>query len=96
MPSLSVYKNGKKRIRELFSQTTNRQERIKVLVKECGIGGHSVDYMDGSRGFVEYNGKGISLSRWDDDEKKTYQWKHVERMIDALIQEGRYDKTIKV
>ncbi len=86
----SQFENGKRRIIAMYDLAVSPVERQKMLAKEYGIGGHSADYTDGSSGFVDYSGNGITISRWDEEEKKTFSWAFVERAIKALIDRGEY------
>ncbi|MBR0090215.1 MAG: hypothetical protein IJP92_00735 [Lachnospiraceae bacterium] len=86
----SQFENGKKRIRAMYDLAVSPVERQKMLAKEYGIGGHSADYTDGSSGFVDYSGKGITISRWGEEEKKTFSWSVVERILREMVENGRY------
>ena len=52
----SGFEGGKQRIMALYQTQPDRNLRVKALAKEYGIGGHSHDYLDGSRGFVNHDG----------------------------------------
>ncbi|WP_193763647.1 hypothetical protein, partial [Faecalibacterium prausnitzii] len=54
----SGFQDGKQRIIELYQTQPDRKLRAKALAKEYGIGGHSQDFLDGSSGFVNHDGKG--------------------------------------
>ena len=54
----SGFEGGKQRIMALYQTQPDRNLRVKALAKEYGIGGHSHDYLDGSRGFVNHDGRG--------------------------------------
>ena len=53
----SGFEGGKQRIMALYQTQPDRNLRVKALAKEYGIGGHSHDYLDGSRGFVNHDGR---------------------------------------
>ena len=53
----SGFQDGKQRIIELYQTQPDRKLRAKALAKEYGIGGHSQDFLDGSSGFVNHDGK---------------------------------------
>ena len=61
-----------------------------ILAKEYGIGGHSHDYLDGSRGFVNHDWKGLEFVHYPDHQKITLKWAQVEKYIDLMIQSDRY------
>ncbi len=54
----SGFAGGKQRIMALYQTQPDRKLRAKALAKEYGIGGHSHDFLDGSSGFVNHDGKG--------------------------------------
>ena len=86
----SGYQNGKQRITELYQIQPDRKLRAKALAKEYGIGGHSHDYLDGSSGFVNHDGKGLEFDHYPEHQKTTLSWAQVERYIDLMIQSDRY------
>ena len=81
---------GKQRIMALYQTQLDRSLRAKALAKEYGIGGHSHDYLDGSRGFVNHDWKWLEFERYPDHQKITLKWAQVERYIDLMIQSDRY------
>ena len=86
----SGFTGGKQRIMALYQTQPDRSLRAKALAKEYGIGGHSHDYLDGSRGFVNHDGKGLEFERYPDHQKITLKWAQVEQYIDLMIQSDRY------
>ena len=86
----SGYQNGKQRITELYQIQPDRKLRAKALAKEYGIGGHSHDFLDGSRGFVNHDWKGLEFDHYPDHQKITLKWTQVEQYIDLMIQSDRY------
>ena len=74
----------------LYQIQPDRKLRAKALAKEYGIGGHSHDYLDGSRGFVNHDGKGLEFEHYPDHQKITLKWAQVEKYIDLMIQSDRY------
>ena len=81
---------GKQRIMALYQTQPDRNLRAKALAKEYGIGGHSHDYLDGSRGFVNHDGRGIEFDHYPEHKKFTLSWTQVEKYIDLMIQSDRY------
>ena len=81
---------GKQRIMALYQSQPDRTLRAKALAKEYGIGGHSHDFLDGSRGFVNHDWKGLEFERYPDHQKITLKWAQVEKYIDLMIQSDRY------
>ena len=86
----SGFEGGKQRIIALYQTQPDRKLRAKALAKEYGIGGHSHDYLDGSRGFVNHDGKGLEFEHYPDHQKITLKWAQVEKYIDLMIQSDRY------
>ena len=74
----------------LYQTQPDRNLRAKALAKEYGIGGHSHDFLDGSRGFVNHDWKGLEFDHYPDHQKITLKWAQVEQYIDLMIQSDRY------
>ena len=66
----SNFEGGKIRIYVLYQQQGDAKERAAFLKAEYGLGGHSYTFMDGSRGFADYDGKGILLRNYDHDREE--------------------------
>ena len=86
----SGFAGGKQRITALYQSQPDRNLRAKALAKEYGIGGHSHDFLDGNRGFVNHDRKGLEFERYPDHQKTTLKWAQVEQYIDLMIQSDRY------
>ena len=86
----SGFMGGKQRIMALYQTQPDRSLRAKALAKEYGIGGHSHDYLDGSRGFVNHDGRGMEFDHYPEHKKFTLSWTQVEKYIDLMIQSDRY------
>ena len=86
----SGFMGGKQRIMALYQTQTDRNLRAKALAKEYGVGGHSHDFLDGSRGFVNHDWKGLEFDHYPDHQKITLKWTQVEKYIDLMIQSDRY------
>ena len=81
---------GKQRIMALYQTQPDRSLRAKALAKEYGIGGHSHDFLDGSRGFVNHDGREMEFDHYPEHKKFTLSWTQVEKYIDLMIQSDRY------
>ena len=81
---------GKQRIMAMYQTQPDRNLRAKTLAKEYGIGGHSHDFLDGSRGFVNHDGRGMEFDHYPEHKKFTLSWTQVEKYIDLMIQSDRY------
>ena len=74
----------------LYQTQPDRNLRAKALAKEYGIGGNSHDFLDGSRGFVNHDGRGMEFDHYPDHKKFILKWAQVEKYIDLMIQSDRY------
>ena len=86
----SGFMGGKQRIMALYQTQPDRNLRAKALAKEYGIGGHSHDFLDGSRGFVNHDGRGMEFDHYPEHKEFTLSWAQVEKYIDLMIQSDRY------
>ena len=86
----SGFAGGKQRIMALYQSQPDRNLRAKALAKEYGIGGHSHDFQDGGRGFVNHDGRGMEFDHYPDHKKFILKWAQVEQYIDLMIQSDRY------
>ena len=86
----SGFTGGKQRIMALYQTQPDRKLRAKALAKEYGIGGHSHDFLDGSRGFVNHDGKGLEFDHYPEHKKFTLSWTQVEKYINLMVQSDRY------
>ena len=86
----SGFAGDKQRIMALYQSQPDCNLRAKALAKEYGIGGHSHDYLDGSRGFVNHDGRGMEFDHYPEHKKFTLSWTQVEKYIDLMIQSDRY------
>ena len=82
---------GKFRIYEQFQKQESKQENIKFLRDEYGIGGRS-DAIPGSGYWEDHDGEGITISRDLQDPNGKYKitWAKVEKRIGELIAADRY------
>ena len=74
----------------LYQTQPDRNLRAKALAKEYGTGGHSHDFWDGSRGFVNHDGRGMEFDHYPEHKNFTLSWTQVEKYIDLMIQSDRY------
>ena len=86
----SGFTGGKQRVMALYQTQPDRKLCAKALAKEYGIGGHSHDYLGGSRGFVNHDGRGMEFDHYPEHKKFTLSWTQVEKYIDLMIQSDRY------
>lgn len=91
LSSGSGFEDGKRRIYQQFLKQEGTEANVQFLRREYGIGGHS-DAIPGTDYWLEYDAKGLHLSKLHDDGSKAVNlsWKVVEKRIGELIALGRY------
>ena len=86
----SGFAGGRLRIAALYDSHPTPKEAQDFLKEEYGIGGHSHTYLDGTSGFVDYNSKGLRLTRGGFREEMRLRWPVVEQHIRGMVDEGTY------
>ena len=89
----SNFENSKLRIWKIYQLQPDRNLRAKALAKEYapnGPGGSSHTYLDGSRGWLDHDSKGLTFEHYPDHQKTLLRWNQVEKYIDLMIQSDRY------
>ena len=89
----SNFENSKLRIWKIYQLQPDRNLRAKALAKEYapnGPGGSSHTYLDGSRGWLDHDSKGLTFEHYPDHQKILLRWNQVEKYIDLMIQSDRY------
>ena len=86
----SGFHYGKFRISLLYEQNNSPDDRARYLKDEYGIGGRSISFHDGSRGFLNYDSKGISIDCYEHDIAKVLRWREVEKRLGLLIERNEY------
>lgn len=86
----SGFAGGRLRIAALYDSHPTPKEAQDFLKEEYGIGGHSHTYLDGTSGFVDYNSKGLRLTRGGFREEMRLRWPAVEQHIRKMVEEGTY------
>lgn len=84
----SGFAEGKKRIRDFYSQDLTKTEIIKLLKDEYGIGGRST--MASPNGYRQWHDSGGISIRIDTREEKQYTWSQVYDALFNLIQSNEY------
>lgn len=92
---LAMIEGGEIRIYALYKHEKDASVRVRFLRREYGIGGRTIEFSDGTRGFVDYDSKGVHISIYTPefevkDDKTTYSWPEAEKRVKKLIDEGRY------
>lgn len=89
LSSGSGFEDGKRRIYQQFLKQEGTEANVRFLRREYGIGGHS-DAIPGTDYWLEYDAKGIHLSKLHDDGSKAVNlsWNVVEKRIGELIALG--------
>ena len=91
----SGFKNGRKRIYEMFQNIPNKKERTNAIKKEYGLGGAGWPINGyGLHGYDTFakNGKGIRV-KWRDENgehEDIISWSEVEKYIGILDENGTY------
>ena len=86
----SGFAGGRLRIAALYDSHPTPKDAQAFLKQEYSIGGHSHTYLDGTSGFVDYNGQGMRLSRRGFTEEMRLRWPAVEQHIRRMIENGVY------
>lgn len=86
----SGFAGGRLRIAALYDSQPTPKAAQEFLKEEYGIGGHSHTYLDGSSGFVDYNGQGLRLTRRGFQEEMKLRWPAVEQHVRRLVESGNY------
>ena len=88
----SGFSEGKYRIYSFYRDNPSKDDAVAFLKREYGIGGHSHTYLDGTHGFVDHDGKGLSFAVYQDTGRKEYlfKWPQVDSRLRFLIAAERY------
>lgn len=62
----------------------------EFMRKEYGIGGRTIDFEDGGRGFFETDGHGLHLWESKTKWKEDHTWADAERAVLRMIETGEY------
>jgi N12 class adenine-specific DNA methylase len=81
---------GKYRIYEFYATPRDTKDAVGFLKKEYGIGGHSHTYLNGRRGFVDHDAKGLRFRDHGFENEITVSWAKVHRRLKELIGQNRY------
>ena len=94
LQSGSGIENGKIRIAALFLIESDVKKRVDFLKEEYGIGGRTHYFEDGTHGWVDWDAKGILISKSysSDAARLRLTWTQVEKRLGELI---RYDQYLK-
>lgn len=86
----TMLKGGKLQISAIYARETEPKKRVSLIKAEYGISGHSYHFLDGTRGFVDADGKGIRLRNYEYDSERLLRWTEVEQRLGKMIRENRY------
>ena len=94
LQSGSGIENGKIRIAALFLSESDAKKRVDFLKEEYGTGGRTHYFEDGTHGWVDWDAKGILISKSysSDAARLRLPWTQVEKRLGELI---RYDQYLK-
>lgn len=88
----SSFEGGKKRIMNMFQRKIPKNETIKLLKDEYGVGGKSTFASGGYRQDHDSNGIKITLDTW---EEQQYTWSQVYDALFVLIESGEYFEALE-
>ena len=86
----TMLKGGKLRISAIYARETEPKKRVRLIKEEYGISGYSYHFLDGTKGSVDADGKGIRVRNYDYDSERLFRWPEVEQRLGRMIQENRY------
>lgn len=85
----SGFEGGKIRI-YCASLNMELKEFSVFLKEEYGIGGHTADFPDGTKGCADYNAKGLLIWEFKTRNEEKHSWQEIAREIKRLILNGEY------
>ena len=87
----SGFAGSRGRIYAFYQNYVTKGDAIAFLKKEYGIGGHSHTFLDGSRGFVEYEpSKGMTIRHYPTNTEFRIRWTAIEERIRLMVRENTY------
>lgn len=88
----SGFADSKYRIYCQFQKQEDKKSNIEFLKKEYGMGGGGSIVLDGVKGHINYDSKGISIDRKDSDTEERFvlKWSQAEKRLRELIKDNRY------
>lgn len=79
------FEDGKFRVEEFYKNNPSKNDFVKFLKDEYGIGGHSGE---GPVRYADHDSKGIEITTTSG--KETYTWAEVAKVISDLIENDKY------
>ena len=88
----SGFQNGKYRIYRQFQKNEDSKGNIDFLKKECGTGGGTHYFPDGTQGHTWHDGKGIAIEKYGSSANPdiVLSWAKVEKRLRELIKNDRF------
>jgi N12 class adenine-specific DNA methylase len=86
----SGVQDGKYRIYDYYTTPRDTKDAVSFLKNEYGIGGHSHTFLNGRRGFVDHDAKGLRFRDYGFENEITVSWANVHRRLTELIGLNRY------
>lgn len=92
LQSGSGIENGKIRLAALFLSESDAKKRVDFLKEEYGTGGRTHYFEDGTHGWVDWDAKGILISKSysSDAARLRLPWTQVEKRLGELIRNDQY------
>lgn len=77
---------GKLRVYGFYEKNSTEKAAVDFLKNEFGWYGHSHTFLDGTRGYIDYQpSKGMTIDHYDTNSKSTVKWTEIEKHIRALV-----------
>ncbi|MCL1855454.1 MAG: N-6 DNA methylase, partial [Clostridia bacterium] len=82
---------GKMRVSAMYQRRESSKAIQDFLKKEYGTMGHSLTFLDGTSGFVDYRpGQGMKLVNYRTKDETVLKWPAVEKHLRSLVTSDRY------
>ena len=79
---------SRERIREIYAAAPDKKKAMELLRKEYGSSGYSVEFADGTRGFADYDSRGLRIKNYVTGAEARLTWSAVEKRLRQLAAEN--------
>ncbi|MDO5568770.1 MAG: SNF2-related protein [bacterium] len=86
----SGFSKGNNRIYHLMTSDISKDEAVKELKDEYGMGGWTHYFKDGTTGYANHDSKGISIEHHESNTTANYSWSQVYDRLKYLIKNELY------
>lgn len=80
---------SRERIRTMYAEDPDKKKALEFLRKEYGSGGYSVGFADGTRGFADYDSRGMRIRNHATGAEARLTWSAVEKRLRQLAAENK-------